>query len=408
MNVRVAIVGIAVLVFSSAPARAQSAGEALNQLLFSPTGDYSGAALGLGPGQSVPDVLRQVLAAQTQTPPMSSSSSGLVFVFDPQTGLPRPASSSFGPLFAERAVTNGRGVFNIGVNFQRFNWRSYEGDDIRTGDAGLYWGHSDYWGDGWSYVGVCRMDMSTSVFTVSSNYGVTDRLDIGVALPIVRSRVQGSNEFVDFWVSPTGMVSDIFTSGRYESVDGRSTGLGDILARLKYTFWQDGPTSLAAGAELRLPTGNMEDLRGTGEFQPRFSFYASHDGEHIAPHANASLAIGGDSLYNEFTYVIGADVPAHDRVTVSGDLIGRFQSGFQGFENTGSFGPAMTVNGRNVQLAGFGVADQSWNMMVLATGAKVRVGAATLLTGNMLFPLNSQGLQPKVTATIGIERVIGR
>ena len=101
--------------------------------------------------------------------------------------------------------------------------------------------------------------------TVVDKTGLTDRFDVGFAVPILRSRVQGSNEFVDFQVLPGGGIDIFERAGRFESVDGRSTGIGDILARVKYAFWQEGDTSLAVGGELRLPTGNLENLRGTGE-----------------------------------------------------------------------------------------------------------------------------------------------
>ena len=407
-----------VLLFSmalAAPANAQSsgAGDALDQIMFAPpgfpNGNYSAAALGLAPEISVADVLRNLIAAQTQSPPMSSSSSAMVFVFDTQSGMPRRASNSFGPLFAERALTNGKGVLNIAANFQQFAWKSYEGSNLRNDDSGLYWGHFDYDGAGSGYVGVCRMDMNTSVFSVSASYGITDRIDVGVSVPFVRTSVDGSNEFVDYQqiTDDFALVPTFDRLGVYRA-EGTTSGLGDLLVRGKFSLWSNGPTSVAAAAELRLPTGDLEDMRGTGEFQTRLGAYASHEARTVAPHANLSYAFGSDALPDELSYVVGSDFPVHDRLTLSADVIGRFMTGVTSFRQGTVFADALTINGRNVQLANFNVEEVNWNTLVAATGAKVRIGGSTLLTGNLLFPMNDNGLAHGVTATIGIERIIGR
>ena len=39
-----------------------------------------------------------------------------------------------------------------------------------------------------------------------------------------------------------------------------------------------------------------------------------------------------------------------------------------------------------------------------AVGAKVSLGGTWLLTGTVLFPLNSNGIKPAVTPVIGFER----
>lgn len=397
----------------TAPAYAQSAGEALDQIMFAPpgfpNGNYSAAALGLRPDVSVADVLRNIIAAETQSPPLGSSSSAMVFVFDTQSGLPRRASNSFGPLFAERALTNGRGVISIAANFQQFAWKSYEGSNLRNDDDGLYWGHFDYDGLGSGYVGVCKMDMNTSLFNVSASYGVTDRLDIGVSVPFIRSSVNGSNEFVDYAAidDEFAVVPTFERLGVYRA-EGTSSGLGDLLLRGKYSLWSNGPTSLAGAVEFRLPTGDIQEMRGTGEFQARLGGFVSHEARTVAPHANVSYAFGSDVLPNELNYVVGSDFPLHDRITMSADVIGSWMTGVSSFRQGTVFGDTLTVNGRNVQLANFNVEDVNWNTLVAATGAKIRVGGSMLITGNLLFPMNDNGLTHGVTATIGIEKIIGR
>src|SRR5262245_52398569 len=56
-----------------------------------------------------PFEISKALVSQLGTFPLGSSSGGFVFNFDPASGVFVPASQSFGPGFAERALTNGKG-----------------------------------------------------------------------------------------------------------------------------------------------------------------------------------------------------------------------------------------------------------------------------------------------------------
>ena len=96
--------------------------------------------------------------------------------------------------------------------------------------------------------------------TFTGNYGVSDRIDVGVAIPFLRLDLQG--ERVDTYrgqafVQATGSVS--------------ASGLGDIVARVKYNVLRNSASGLAIGAETRLPTGDEDNLLGSGEtsFTPR-------------------------------------------------------------------------------------------------------------------------------------------
>jgi hypothetical protein len=51
------------------------------------------------------------------TLPFGASSSGFTIKLDPSTGLQVRTATTFGPTFAERALTSGEGGVNIGVSF---------------------------------------------------------------------------------------------------------------------------------------------------------------------------------------------------------------------------------------------------------------------------------------------------
>src|SRR5262245_10684896 len=73
------------------------------------------------------------IATQFSTFPLGSSSGGMTYVFDDSLGTFRRSSMSFGPMFAERALTIGRHKLNAGINYQHTPYATFEGQDLRNG-----------------------------------------------------------------------------------------------------------------------------------------------------------------------------------------------------------------------------------------------------------------------------------
>src|SRR3972149_6571260 len=73
-----------------------------------------------------PYALNGAVVTQLSTFPIGSSSGGFTYVTDEKTGVPTRSSNNFGPAFAERALTVGKGRFTAGFNYQR-------GEDERFG-----------------------------------------------------------------------------------------------------------------------------------------------------------------------------------------------------------------------------------------------------------------------------------
>jgi hypothetical protein len=71
------------------------------------------------------------MATQFSTFPLGSSTGGLTDVFDESVGTSRRGSSSFGPLFAERALTIGRRKLSAGFNYQRTSYQHVRGTESR-------------------------------------------------------------------------------------------------------------------------------------------------------------------------------------------------------------------------------------------------------------------------------------
>src|SRR5688500_3688024 len=76
-------------------------------------------------------LIAQALSTQLSTFPLGSSAGGFAWTFDPGAGAFTRSSASFGPTFAERALTVGRGKLNFGVNYQRTTYDDFEGLSLR-------------------------------------------------------------------------------------------------------------------------------------------------------------------------------------------------------------------------------------------------------------------------------------
>ncbi len=101
-----------------------------------------------GPDQlEVPGQFNQALLTLLSTYPVGSPSGGFTYTFDPALGTFTRASQSFGPFFAERALTIGRTKVSVGLGHQRATYDTIEGKNLRNDDIQLYLTHLDINGD---------------------------------------------------------------------------------------------------------------------------------------------------------------------------------------------------------------------------------------------------------------------
>jgi hypothetical protein len=178
---------------------------------------------------------------------------------------------------------------------------------------------------------------------VFGNYGLTDRWDVGLAVPFVHVDMDASvlatiqrlatgsttPNIHSFEVGNPTAISQEFRSS------GSATGIGDIELRTKYRILSFPAGGLAAAAEFRLPTGNEEDLLG-GSTQVKVFFIESSGNDRITQHvnlgytfSNSSDQVGGSqvvataSFPDEFSYAAGLEFVVEPRVTIIGDIVGR-------------------------------------------------------------------------------------
>jgi hypothetical protein len=357
----------------------------------------------------VPEFLLNRFVTQSQTFPTAASASG--FTFSWRGGAtPSRNSELFGSLFGDRALTNGRGQFSATLSFERLSWESLDGSKIRENgsDPGLLWGDFDYAGPdsgfpaGSSYVGKCRMNITSESAMVALNYGISERLDVSVGVPIVHTTVDGSNEFVDFVgqngvVTALGAATGFIPQGRFY-VKGSSTGIGDLDVSAKASLHRGSHSALALTAGARIGTGSFEKMTGTGESQGRAGLIWSYERNGLSPHASVAYVLGGDTLYDEVNYTAGLDVKAvADRLTVGAEFVGRRLFNVEGFAAGSTFDPGVVASpagtGETFALQKFTATRDDFNLFFVALGGKYRLVGQLLGTAYVLIPAGGSGLQ---------------
>jgi hypothetical protein len=251
-------------------------------------------------------------------------------------------------------------------------------------------------------------------FPAFISYGLTDRLDLSLAIPMVSTdltvtsnatvrRIGTTNPEVHFFRAYDDSVGDHRTFTAF----GSASGIGDLTLRLKGRF----ASAMAVGLDVRVPTGDEENLLGVGAPGVRPFVVLSRSSRAFSPHLNVgylwngSSVLGGNpatgqsaDLPDQVTYVVGADFGVSQRFTFVLDVIGNYlidaprlhTSEFLALNGTSRF---PTVN----------FTEESYNLLSGACGFKLNVVENLLVDVNLLFTLDDNGLRDKITPLVGFE-----
>ena len=377
--------------------------------------------------------INQALASQLSTFPVSSSSGGFTFVYDPATGGFSRASESFGPIFAERAQTLGKGKWNAGISYIGLDFDQIDDLSLKDGDLQFQLRHEDIppFGGGFNpffesdLIGVSTaIDVDTETSVLFFSYGVTNKFDLAIAAPFVSVDLSVASTLTIDPLS-TGFLGvpethqftpeDALNGDRQRALfsgSGSASGIGDVLVRLKYRFSDQGAWGL--GADIRLPTGDEQDLLGTGVTQSKLYLIGSTSWGSFSPHLNVGYTVSsGDSdvageIPDEINYTLGFDAPLGSRVTFAADVIGRIlqdavtvDTQVSSFNFCTSFDCSTTDSVLRNELV-FGRDDV--NSILGAVGFRFNLVRNLLLSANALFSIGDEGLQiDGVVPTIGLD-----
>ena len=359
------------------------------------------------------------LATQLLTVPFPSPASGYTYTFDETLGVYSRSTQSFGPILTDRAETIGKGKFTTGFTYQSFRFDTIEGVPLDSVPA--VFTHDDaQLGGGRSDVVVTRnqIDVEVSRFIAFFSYGLTDRFDVSAAIPVVDTRLgavsdaqidrvgTAANPLVHFYEQGGGEVGN---TRRYQ-VSGGATGIGDILLRLKGTPVKGGTTALGVLLDVRFPTGDEENLLGSGAWGVKPVLAASWSLGRVSPHLNLGYQWNGKSILagdietrtkaalpDQLLYAGGLDIGVSKAVTLVVDVLGQRVSDAPRLVRT----TFKAADGSTLDQVGFEKGTLS--IHDAAVGLKVNVVGRLLLEANVMFKLDDAGLRDKVSPLVAFE-----
>jgi hypothetical protein len=386
----VAVFIICAAAFPSKAGAQQTVTSALSFLLTNrsiPTGDFArdeAAAI------ATRDTISTFLRSELTTLPITSSASGFTYRIDPALGgVPVRSTGTFGSFFTERSLTIGQRQLSLAATYQGASFDEIDGRNLRDGT--LRATASRLTSNQVPFdVETVAMRIHTDTITVAANYGVTERLEVGAALPLERLTLTGQR--VDTYRG---------TPLLQAAVSANASGVGDLVVRGKLNLLQGGAAGMAVGAEGRLPTGSSANLLGAGEATVKPRVMLSMETPHIAVDSNVGYVLGGIS--DELDYSAAVSSAGAHKITIVGEIAGR---------RLNSAGHLIEVISRHPVLAGvetvrLSAVDQTTNRVVALAGVKWNARATWLVTANVARSLTTSGLTARWMSTIGAEYAFG-
>ncbi len=377
--------------------------------------------------KQIRDALTSYISGNLSSFPLSSTGAGLTFDFS--SGVPVAATTSAGPIFTERAQTLGKKVLNVGMNFTHMPLTRIRG--IKTQDIKFTFLHEDELGNGMgddpnefdTIELQMKMDITANVAAMYATYGVSDKLDVGLAVPFISinmkanptSRINShtlemfgyANHFYD-----TTALGDPILTLTPPAIDESATGIGDIALRAKYMLAKSEKTVVSGLFEARLATGDEKNFLGTGDASYKFGVLVSGSEEGYIPHMNLTYNIHSSAFQRDQVNIgLGYDYRLGQKFTLVAEWLGNLEVGeeikayqFPGAVSistisspTGNPVVSRTVSPTNIPNY------KSDNINNASFGLKYAASSSVLFMADVLLPTNSGGMRAEWVPTIGIQ-----
>jgi hypothetical protein len=350
------------------------------------------------------DLSAQVAAARSQVP-LPSASGAFSYAWDAEVDSFVRFEQSLGAGFGERAQTLGKGRFNVGLSYQHVAFDTLAGDSLDnlvTVQPAFSEGYlvtdqdKAIFGDD---VIRTELDMSFTfdLFYLSAAYGLTDSIDVSLALAVNHAHMEGSatattldpdgdggiSDVAQFTADQVGLISNgsgpICGQGRRcaeARFDESATGTGDLFLRVKWHVVDTWLADIALAQVLTLPTGNADDLLGFHD--PTYTpwFIASKTIGRVSPHLNLGYSFRSGQDVSQAQWIVGADVMTTRWLTLAADFLGYHDDKRDGLND---------------------------NVVQSAVGFKLNPWGGLVLNASFQFPLNTDGIRADVIYTGQIE-----
>jgi len=382
-----ALISVIILLGVEANALAQSTVTDIVSFLVTnqsiPTGD---AARDRAAAEAARDTITRALLVNLASVPIGTSSSGFLYRLNPELGTVERATQSFGGFFVERAFSPGHGRATFGLSASSSSFNRLDNEDLRDGsflttanrftdEAAPFETES------------LTLHIRSSTMTAYASVGVTDRIELGAALPFVRLELEGQRV-------------SVYRGQTFLQASGSATasGIADAALRAKYTFFSAHDGGAAIAAEVRLPTGDDANLLGAGDLGFRLFGIAALERGPLMLSGNAGIVRGGVSA--EFNTGIAAAVAVHPRLSLTGEFLARRVDELRPLVRFAA--PHPTIAG--VQTIRLGV-DETEGSTVAAgiTGFKWNPTGTLVIGAHIRWAFTSTGLTAPITPAVGVE-----
>jgi hypothetical protein len=395
------------------------------------------------------------IGTQLSQLPITSPASGFIFSFNPTLGVISETTHNFGPILTERPQTIGRHKLFVGFSYQYFNFDKADGINLRS-FGGVFHHEFEacpgppvtcYNNNGTSVPVITkdfvstqnRIDLRVNQFVAVGTFGLMNRLDLSVAIPILNVRHDMTSDATIQNIETTDSTKSIFppccvhifsptplpgetlfpeiaAANGFTYHDralfrrtGSSSGIGDVVFRGKFEALKRERVSLATALDVRVPTGDDLNFLGSGTWGVRPFVAFAYTGR-VSPHANVGLQVNGNSvlagdvtantkahLPNVVNYSAGVDVGVTTRLSLSADFLGLTLHNARKIVNAPS---VLDFNGGSH--ADIGSRTATVNQASIAVGGKWSPFYRLIITANVLFSANDAGLHHKPAPLIGV------
>lgn len=362
------------------------------------------------------------LASRVANVPIGATTSGETFRFE--GGVPISTSTSAGPIFAERAQTLGRGRILAGANQTNLSFTSLRG--VPLSNLRLVFTHEnvDFPGCSEDQQADCSLmgvpilendimefdlglDINVAVTSFFLTYGLTDHMDVGVVLPLMRTSINGTSHAE---IRPFGgTTATHFFAGTPQNpqldasrtTSGSAFGVGDVAVRLKLNARQTERGGIGLLFDARLPTGDEKDLLGAGSFSARMLAIVSSAFGAFSPHLNVGyLYSAGENRNDVVLATAGFDHLIARGVTLAAEVSSEFQVGDSQLLLPQ---PVIYEYPFRRTIDPTSIPDIRDDIVNGSFGFKFTMPSRMTVVTNALFPLNDGGLRARLTYTVGLE-----
>lgn len=344
-----------------------------------------------GAAEATSQTIARALSLQLGRLPLTSGSGGFTYRLDRTLGTVTRSSLSFGPFFTERALTAGRRRASFGLSYQAARFSTLDGQSLEDGTFLI--SANQFRDEPTPFdVETLTLRLRTRMVIPSLSFGVTDRFDVSVAVPLVHLELEGERV-------------NTYRGRRLVQARAVATqnGLADIAIRTKFLVAGKDANGFGVGADVRLPTGGEENLLGAGRPAARVFAIASAENGLASLHANIGYTAGGVS--NEFACSTAVAVAAAPRVTLAGELLIRRMSDLQTMSPVSLPHPRFRTHPVGVNTIRLLPQGPARTTAAGVIGMKWNVAETWLLNASVLFPLTDAGLNAKIVPTLTIDYV---